>query len=546
MEFRIDRRRLLAGVAALGAVWPSRGGGGLVVPTSSGAFRGRACGGVTRWLGIPYASAPVGELRFAAPRPVRPARTIVEADRFGPASLQTIASVVSWIYPPLSPEEQSEDCLTLNVWAANRDEALPVIVWLHGGGYRTGATRMPLMDGHALASHGCVVVTVNYRLGALGLLSHPDFTDAFNSTSANWSLQDMGAALAWVRLNIAAFGGDPMKICVVGQSGGAQHAAVLAQSPLYWPLLRSVVLLSPPSVRVPQAPTMEDAAAYTELLATGLGTTVKGLRKLPARMVHEAELALSAKPLPPSFTSGFLYRIAILNDNRSCMGEWTQRDWPADVPVLITFTHDEGAFFLDLYDPISGRMLTPSLPGSDAALVSAVRSAVGGSAQVAATVIDAYRCAALAEGRSSAPGDLWIDIFADPMRYRGTRYAAVLAAAGVQVRYGTHMHAVKAPGRGVPHCAELPLLFGTQTLDYYRDKIGGGPVEAELSDRLMRSLISFARDAQPQLACGAPWPLYQPGTATCVRWGGRGSSNEVLGPVPKVSQLTVWDGILGA
>src|SRR5262249_8613904 len=159
--------------------------------TSSGRFRGQLEGSVTSYLGIPYAAPPVGALRFRAPQPVQPTSGVVEANRFGAASLQTIPPLVTWIYPP--QDEQSEDCLTLNIWTPQRKgELLPVLVWLHGGAFRTGATRMPLMNGRAVAEHGLVVVTVNYRLGALGLLAHPDFADPDTGIWANWQLQDMG------------------------------------------------------------------------------------------------------------------------------------------------------------------------------------------------------------------------------------------------------------------------------------------------------------------------------------------------------------------
>src|SRR5580700_8985035 len=145
----------------------------LVVSTSSGRFRGHVEGGITSYLGIPYAQHPVGALRFRAPQPFRATHGVVDAHHFGAASLQTIPPLVAWIYPP--QDQQSEDCLTLNVWTPQNGKLQPVIVWLHGGAFRTGATRMPLMNGRAFAELGVVMVTVNYRLGALGLLAHPDF-----------------------------------------------------------------------------------------------------------------------------------------------------------------------------------------------------------------------------------------------------------------------------------------------------------------------------------------------------------------------------------
>lgn len=514
--------------------------------TSSGSFRGQAHEGVANWLGIPYAQAPVGALRFRAPQPVEPAAGVIGAGSFGPASLQSIGGFVSWIYP--QQDVQSEDCLTLNVWSPQREGLRPVIVWLHGGGFRTGATRMPLMNGQALARQDAVVVTVNYRLGALGLLSHPDFADAGQSNSANWQLQDMAAALRWVRDNIGAFGGDPRNICVVGQSGGAMHTALLAQNPAYRGLFDKAVLLSPPSLVPPASMSLQDAAAYTEMLADRLRTTPTGLRTVAAGALHEAELALNTAPLPTALATGRAFKLAPLFDGRTCLGDWTRRDWPADLPVLISYTLDEGAFWWDLYDPASQRLLTPPPPGTPQALSAALTSQLGGAADKAATVIEAYTSAAAAEGRSIAPAALWSDIFGDQLlRNFGTRYAGRLAEAGVPVRLATYMHAVKAPGRGVPHCADIPMFFGTYTLEHYRDKIGTGPQQARLSREMGAALVAFARDAQPRLPSGSPWPLYRPGTDTSVRWGegGSGSGSAALGPVPKLEQLKVWDAVLG-
>jgi para-nitrobenzyl esterase len=541
------RRFLLSGAAFVAAPLVGCGGGGddLVAATSAGSFRGQSQDGTTSWLGIPYAQSPVGPLRFQAPRPVQPASGVVEASAFGAASLQNVGGMVTWIYPP--QDVQSEDCLSLNIWSPSGAQGLPVIVWFHGGGFRTGATRMPLMNGNSLAQRGVVVVTANYRLGALGLLSHPDFADSQNGTSANWQMQDMAAALKWVRDNIAAFGGDPARVCVVGQSGGAMHAVMLAQNPVYRPLFQKAVLLSPPNVTPPASLTASDAAAYTELLATTLGTTPLGLRNVPAQTLHAAELAQNGGTLPVSFTSGRSpYKLAPVIDGTTYLGDWTRRDWPTDLPVVIDYTLDEGAFWFDIYDPATNSMLTPSPPPTLPAVTAALTAQLSGRADAANAVINAYTTAAIAEGRSTNPASLWIDIFGDQLlRNFGTRFAARLAAAGVPVRYGTYMHAVQAPGRGVPHCADVPMLFGTNGIDYYRAKLGAGPEEARLADQFAGAIVSFARDAQPMLASGQAWPVYRPGSNTSVRWGENGTGDAVLGAVPKLNQLAVWDTVLG-
>lgn len=541
------RQFLLSGAALAAAPLVGCGGGGddLVVATTAGDFKGQSREGVASWLGIPYAQPPVGPLRFQAPRPVQPASGVVLASAFGAASLQTIRGMVSWIYPP--QDVQAEDCLTLNVWSQRDAQGLPVIVWFHGGGFRTGATRMPLMDGKALAQRGVVVVTANYRLGALGLLSHPDFADSQNGSSANWQLQDMAAALRWVRDNIAAFGGDPARVCVVGQSGGAMHTIMLAQNPAYRPLLQKAVLLSPPNIAPPASLSVSDAARYTELLATTLGTTPLGLRDVPAQTLHAAELAQNAVALPASFASGRSpYKVAPVIDGVTYLADWTRRDWPTDLPVVMNYTLDEGAFWFDLYDPATNTMLTPPPPATLPAFTAALTAQLGGRVDAANAVISAYTATAIAEGRSPAPASLWTEIFGDQqLRNFGTRYAARLSAAGVPVRYGTYMRAVKAPGRGVPHCADVPMLFDTFGLDYYRDKLGAGPEEARLADQFASAIVSFARDAQPTLASGEAWPIYRPGSNTSVRWGENGAAEVVLGAVPKLDQLAVWDTVLG-
>lgn len=546
------RRFLLSASAMTGLTLVGCGGGSdardTLVTASSGRYQGQAEGGVVRWLGMAYAQAPVGALRFRAPQPVQPASAIVDATAFGAAPLQTFGGNVAWIYS--QPDRMDEDCLSLNVWSPDDDrERLPVIVWVHGGAFRTGATRMPLMDGTSLARRGVVVVSVNYRLGALGLLSHPDFTDPGNGTSANWQMQDIGAALAWVQANIAAFGGDPKQVCVVGQSGGAMHTALLAQNPTYRGSFQKAVLLSPPALVPPAAMTMTDAAHYTELVAQRLGTTPLGLRAVPAVDLHQAELAQNAVALPAGFTSGRSFKLAPLIDGRVVLGDWSRSDWPADLPVIIQYTLDEGAFWFDLYDPLAGKVVTPPPPGTDGALAGALAGllgAQGADPAAAGGVIAAYRAAAQAEGRPTDPGATWTDVWGDQLlRNFGTRYAARLSAAGVPVRLSTYMHAVKSPGRGVPHCADVPMLFGTYALDYYRDKVGSGAAEQQLSNEFATAIVSFARDAEPKLASGAAWPLYQPGTPTALRWSESGQGTGGLGTVPKQTQLQVWDSVLG-
>ncbi|WP_263972039.1 carboxylesterase family protein, partial [Streptomyces resistomycificus] len=211
--------------------------------TAAGTVRGCARpGGGRLFAGIPFAEPPVGELRFRPPQPPRPWQGVRRADRFAPAPAQGASSLVPGAsqessfptFPTAEIRETSEDCLYLNVWTPTttaEDAVRPVIVWVYGGGYDAGSAAPPYSDGAALARQtGAVVVTANYRLGALGFLHLADLGSQW-AGSTNLALQDKMTALRWVRENIASFGGDPGNITVAGQSAGAFSIGALLAAP---------------------------------------------------------------------------------------------------------------------------------------------------------------------------------------------------------------------------------------------------------------------------------------------------------------------------
>jgi para-nitrobenzyl esterase len=208
----------------------------------------------------------------------------------------------------------------------------------------------------------------------------------------------------------------------------------------------------------------------------------------------------------------------------------------------------EGSFFTDLYDNLTQRSNSPPPPGTEAALSTAVEGmlvSMGIAAGQAVNVISVYRQAAITDGRADTPGDLWTEIFGDSaLRNYGVRLADRLAAGGANVRLGTYMHPILPPARGVPHCAELPLLFGAYGLDYYKTKIGTGSVERELSQKWMRSLSSFAADSNSVFADETPWPVYARNRSNSARIGDI-DAGVSFGPVPKAAQLAIWDQLLG-
>jgi para-nitrobenzyl esterase len=199
------------------------------VQTESGAISGLREAGLNVYKGVPFAAPPVGQLRWRPPTPAEPWAGMRQAGAFAPACMQEGVSM-----PGEAPPATSEDCLYLNIWAPSihTRTLLPVVVWIYGGGYRNGSASMPLYWGDRLAKKGVIVVTVAYRLGPLGFLALPELTrESTQHSSGNYGLMDQIAALEWIQRNIAAFGGDPKRVTIAGQSSGAISVSVLMASP---------------------------------------------------------------------------------------------------------------------------------------------------------------------------------------------------------------------------------------------------------------------------------------------------------------------------
>ena len=202
---------------------------------------------VTQFLGIPFAAPPVGDLRWRPPQPPAPWQGVRKADRVSAGCMQFPAAEgpgVPWTREFNAHGSISEDCLYLNVWtpAASANEERPVLVWIHGGRYADGSTAIPIYSGKGLAKKGLVVVSVNYRLNVLGFLAHPELSkESGHAASGNYGFMDQQAALRWVQRNVAAFGGDPAKVTVAGQSAGAGSVHFLSVSPASKGLYRALI-----------------------------------------------------------------------------------------------------------------------------------------------------------------------------------------------------------------------------------------------------------------------------------------------------------------
>jgi para-nitrobenzyl esterase len=261
-----------------------------LVQIDSGAVRGVAAGGVISFKGIPFATPPVGQLRWRAPQPVEPWEGTLQAAAFGPACMQT------------DDVPKSEDCLTLNVWrpAAASDGPLPVMVWIYGGALAHGGAA--IYPGDALAAQGAVVVSMNYRVGRLGFFAHPALArEAPDEPRGNYGYLDQLAALHWVQRNIAAFGGDPEKVTIFGESAGGGSVMAHMVSPLSRGLFHGAILQSPgiPTARAKVLPltALDDAEQRAVAYARSVGIEGDGaealaaLRALPAEKLVEGASA---------------------------------------------------------------------------------------------------------------------------------------------------------------------------------------------------------------------------------------------------------------
>ena len=285
--------------------------------------------------GVPFAAPPVGALRWAPPQPVQPWKGVRAADKFGAHCMQ--ARVFDDI---IFRGEMSEDCLNLTVWtpAKSGKERLPVYVWFYGGGFTAGGSDEPRYDGESIAKHGIVVVNVNYRLGVFGFLAHPELTaESPHKASGNYGFLDQVAALQWVHKNIGAFGGEPQKVTIGGESAGSLSVSALMASPLSRDLFQQAIGESGAffgSVGGRATPTLAETEKQGATFAAAIGVNHLGqLRAMPAeKLLQEASKPNGGFPAWPSVDGYFLTQ-----DVASVYAQGRQ----AKVPLLAGWNADE-------------------------------------------------------------------------------------------------------------------------------------------------------------------------------------------------------------
>jgi len=531
----IGRRPVLAGAAA-SSLLLARPTWATELDPPCGPVRGVAADGVSAFLGLPYAAPPVGPLRYASPRPAPRWAERRDCAQAGAAAIQTFGGGAAWLYEPVQP--QAEDCLFLNVWTPDPRGRRPVMVWLHGGAWRAGRGNAAGTIGAALARDGeVVVVTINYRLGALGWLAHPALADGETGAFANWGLQDQVMALRWVQANIAAFGGDPDNVTLFGQSAGGSSTASIAQDGRNAGLLHKAIIESGSLHGAPGFPEAATAAAYAEALARRLDTTVPGLRSLPAMALHAAELQLARDPAMVRS----LGRPPVL----PVLDGIVLKAWPRDgdlpaIPLLIGTTRTEATFWYDLVGP-DGQPIPGLQPPADRAqLAGMVRDLMAIYRPEAAglppeRIVDAYEAAARDRGDPASPLALWIAAYTDIVfRLRARAAAARHAAAGHATFLYEFARPLAPPAHGVPHTSEIPFVFGTYADPFFARKVGAGPDAAALSASMLRAWAGFAYSGTP----GAGWAAAGPALAVNVLGGPQGA--DAVDAALRVEELAAW------
>lgn len=292
--------------------------------------------------GIPFAQPPIGDLRWHAPQPAKKWEGVLTTDKFAPGPIQG----------GTPPSGKSEDCLYLNVWtpAKSASDKIPVLVWIYGGGFAAGATSEPTYDGKNLAEKGVVLVSIAYRVGQLGFLAHPELSaENPENTSGNYGLLDMIAGLQWVKDNIAAFGGDPAKVTIFGESAGGIAVSMLSASPLAKDLFHGAISQSGGSFGPSRPTTYPGENMKTLKVAESEG--VAYMESAGASSIAELR-DLEADKLPgggwPMLNGWPIIDGRVIPDDQYKLYEAGKFN---DTPILVGYNSDEGASFTRTKDP---------------------------------------------------------------------------------------------------------------------------------------------------------------------------------------------------
>ncbi|MBL8656692.1 MAG: carboxylesterase family protein [Altererythrobacter sp.] len=462
------------------------------VTAPAGTFHGVAVEGATVFRGIHYAEAPSGALRWKPPVAKAAAQGTVDASRFGPICFQPeFPNVPTNIYWEKLPA-MSEDCLSLNIWQPAGKEVArkaPVFVWIHGGSLLTGAGRLGMYDGRRLAERGVMVVSINYRLGTLGFLAHPQLSaESADRVSGNYGVLDQVEALRWVRRNIAAFGGDPDNVTIAGESAGGLSVMHLLAAPearglFAKAVMQSAYMVSEPSLREDRNghPSAESEGVR---IAAGVGAAdIAALRAMSAGELTRKAAALGFRTYPTVEGKTVPMQLVDVFDEGA----------HAKVPIMAGFNSGEIR---------SMRMLLPKMPADAKDYEATIRARYG---DVADLFLRIYPAASFEESMLQATRDALYG-------WTTQRLGAKQAAAGQRAYLYLFDHGYRAAdtaGLRAFHGSELPYMFGTiwETSANW-PSIPRTREERALSDAMVDYWAGFARSGEPVAADAPRWPAF--------------------------------------
>ena len=464
---------------------------GPAVDAPAGAVRGYKDGPVSVFKGIPYAQPPIGDLRWKPPVALpRWAGTKLATD-FGPACVQNQRGPAN-IYSGAEKLPVSEDCLTLNVWRPAKAKKAPVLVWIHGGALTAGSSREPLYDGRPMAERGVVVVSINYRLGVLGWMAHPELSaESAVGVSGNYGLLDQVAALKWIKANIGAFGGDPDNVTIAGESAGGLSVMYLMASPAARGLFDRAIAQSAYMISTPEltkgafgAPSAE---AVGQFVAKGVeAPDLAALRKLDAQELTEKAAKLGFAPFG-TVDGKILPRQLVDTFDK---GE------QAPVPILAGFNQGEIRTLM---------ILAPKAPESAEEYEKQIREKYGDLADAFLKLYPAadYRESILATTRDALYG------------WTAERLVRSQTAAGQAAYLYLFDHGYPAmddAGLHAFHASELPYVFGTpERVGPLWPRVPDTVQERGMSDAMLGYWTSFAKSGAPVAAKAPEWHPYAHG-----------------------------------
>ena len=424
---------------------------------------------VTVYEGVPYAAPPIGESRWKAPQAPIPWTGTKDASAFGPSCMQIPYPEGSLFRSELGPI--SEDCLTLNLWTTGGPK-LPVMIWIHGGALTRGSGATTWYDGEALARKGVLVVTINYRLGAFGFLTHPELTaESPNHTSGNYGLLDQVAALQWVKRNISAFGGDPANVTIFGESAGSWSTNCLMASPLSRGLVHRVI--------------GESGAFFGVMKKLGdaekIGLKLGNLKTLRAKSAEEIlKTSFDQRAMGP-LVDGYL----LPTDIHTIFKQGKQ----TDVPLLAGYNADEGTAFANWN-------------GNVDAFVTQAKQRFGENAD---EFLRAYPVDTPEHAKESFYATFRDTTFGWNMRTWGRMAEKTGHHPAFLYYFSRVTPGPQAERYGAYHASEIPYVFATLGLLKRPDQ----PVDASVSEAMSSYWVNFAKHGDPNGPGLPKWPAYK-------------------------------------